>query len=200
MGAARAAGGITRSQLIVRGALATGALYGAGAVAPFVERALAVGRGGDLAVVDFALTLERVEAAFYKKATATPGLPPDVKRLLAEIATHENDHVQQLTQTLQQVGATPGPAPKPSFPGLSGTSAVLGQAVTLEDTGVGAYNGAIPQLSSPDLRGDFGSIVQVEGRHAGALRERAGQPPAPAAFDRALTKPEVLAALRPYGV
>jgi rubrerythrin len=199
MAGTRTQRGITRSQLLVRGALATGALYGAGAVAPFIERALAVGKGGDLAVLDFALTLERVEVAFYKKALATPGLPPGIKRLLDQIAAHENAHVQQLTQTIQQVGATPGPAPKPTFPGLSGGS-VLGQAVTLEDTGVAVYNGAIPQLASADLRGALGAIVQVEGRHAGALRERAGQSPAPAAFDRALTRAGVLAALRPYGV
>ena len=190
--------GTTRAAFLARVALVTGALCGAGAVAPLVERTLAATGGGDEAILGFALTLERIEAAFYTKAVAVRGLSPAVKKALQEISAHEAAHVKQLTQTLQQLGASAPPAPKTSFPALAGEAAVLGLAITLEETGVGAYNGAAPRLQSPDYLDAFGSIVQVEARHAGALRELAGRNPAPAAFDRALTGPQVLRAVRPF--
>ncbi|MEA2398966.1 MAG: hypothetical protein QOK25_2522 [Thermoleophilaceae bacterium] len=190
--------GMTRSAFLVRSALAAGGLYGAGAVAPVVSRALAAGGGGDVGVFKFALTLEQIESAFYKQALAVKGLSPEVKKVLQEIAAHEDAHVKQLTQTLQQLGASPAPAPKTSFPALGGQAAVLRLAVTLEDTGVGAYNGAAATIKSPDLLAAAGSIVQVEGRHAGAVRELAGRAPAPAAFDRALATGAVLARVKPF--
>jgi rubrerythrin len=190
--------GMTRSAFLARGAMATGALYGAGAVAPVVERALAAQGGGDLAILDFALTLESIEVAFTKEALKVKGLSGDVKKALQEIAEHELAHQKQLTQTLQQLGATPSPAPKTSFPSLGDQKAMLSLAVKLEETGVGAYNGAAPLIQSEDLLAAAGSIVQVEARHAGALRELAGQDPAPAAFDKALSRGEVLKAVKPF--
>ena len=190
--------GMTRSAFLVRGTLAAGAAYGAGAVAPMVSRALAAGGGGDVAIFNFALTLEQLESAFYKQAVGVKGLSGDVKKALTEIASHEDAHVKQITQTLQQLGATPAAAPKVAFPALGGQRAVLKLAVTLEDTGVGAYNGAATQIQSPDLLAAAGSIVQVEARHAGALRELAGQFPSAGAFDPALAQAEVLKRVKPF--
>jgi rubrerythrin len=190
--------GITRSAFIARSALAAGTLYGAAAVAPVVERALAAESAGDIAIVNFALTLEGIESAFYKKALAVKGLSGAVKKAITEIAAHEDAHVKQLTQTLQQLGATPAAAPKTKFPALGSEKALLTLAITLEETGVGAYNGAAPLIQSPDLLDAAGSIVQVEARHAGALRELAGRDPAPVSFDKSLSQSEVLAAVKPF--
>jgi rubrerythrin len=190
--------GLTRASFLVRGALATGGLFGAGAVAGVVDRALAAGGAGDVEILNFALALERVEGAFYKQALTVKGLSGDVKKALKEIAGHEAAHAEQLNQTLQQLGAPVAPAPKTSFPALGGQAAVLALAIKLEETGVGAYNGAAPRIQSPDLLGAVGSIVQVEGRHAGALRELAGKQPASAAFDKALSAAEATGALKPY--
>jgi rubrerythrin len=190
--------GITRSAFIARGALAAGALYGAGTVAPFVEQALAAGGGGDTAILDFALTLESIEVAFTAEALKVRGLSGQVKKALQEIAEHEKAHQKQLKQTLDQLGATASPPPKTKFPAMKDQKAMLALAIQLEETGVGAYNGAAPLIQSGDLLAAAGSIVQVEARHAGALRELAGQDPAPAAFDKALSRDEVLAAVKPY--
>jgi rubrerythrin len=190
--------GLTRSAFLVRSALAAGSLAGAGAVAPLVERALAAESSGDIAVVNFALGLETIEAAFYKEALKVKGLSGPVKKALQEIAGHEDAHAKQLKQTLDQLGAEATPAPVPRFPALGGEQAVLALAIKLEETGVGAYNGAAPLIKSPDLLAAAGSIVQVEGRHAGALRELAGKDPAPAAFDKALSQAEVQKAVRPF--
>jgi len=43
--------GMTRSSFILKGAMAAGAMYGAGAVSPFVRNALA--KGGDADIVNF---------------------------------------------------------------------------------------------------------------------------------------------------
>jgi rubrerythrin len=182
---------ITRSQLIVRGALATGGLYGAGAVAPFVERALAQGARGDLAIFDFALTLEATEAAFYKQLLKLKGYDADVKKALTEIAGHEDEHVKQLKDTLEGLGAAASPkVVAVSLAKPTSQQEVLRRAIGVEEFGIAAYNGAAPLLQSPDLLVAAGAIVQVEGRHAGALRELAGQDPAPAAFDKALSPDE----------
>jgi hypothetical protein len=49
---------ISRSEVILKGALAAGAVYGALAVGPFVGRALAMTESGDVGILNFALALE----------------------------------------------------------------------------------------------------------------------------------------------
>ncbi len=59
----------------------------------------------------------------------------------------------------------------------------------LENTGVGAYNGAGPSLSNRALLAAAGSIVQVEARHAASIALLTGQSITPnGAFDKPLTK------------
>ena len=61
---------MTRAAFMARGALAAASAYGLGAIGPYVQRAAGqeVGSGGDVSIVRFALTLELLEAAFYKEA------------------------------------------------------------------------------------------------------------------------------------
>jgi Ferritin-like domain len=68
----------------------------------------------------------------------------------------------------------------------------------LENTGVGAYNGAAPSLKSKAVLASAGSIVQVEARHAAAIDLLIGKSPTPnEGFDKPLTKQEVLKAAGP---
>lgn len=189
--------GHTRAAFILRGALAVGATYGAGAVAPFVSDAFAAVPQSDLTIVQFALGLEQLEAGFYKAALARAGLSGDVQKLATEFGGHEADHAQALSQLLTQLGGKPAPAPKAKF-GLTDQASFLKLAVQLEDTGVGAYNGAAPSVATSDLLATLGSIVQTEARHSAAVRMAAGMDPAPGAFEKPLSTAEVQAAVQPF--
>lgn len=185
--------GISRQAFILRGALAAGAVYGGGMVAPFVGTALA--QSGDADILNFALTLEYLEADFYKKATGLK-LSSKAAKLAKELAEHEAEHVLALKKAITSLGAKPVRSPVFSFP-ISDEASFLKLAQTLEDTGVSAYNGAAPSITSKDILAAAGSIVQVEARHAAAIRLLRGEVPAPEAFDRTLDKPAVLKAVKP---
>ena len=186
--------GITRSSFLLRGALATGAALGTGGVGGFVSSALAKG-GGDVEIVNFALTLEYLEAAFYKKGLSL-GLSSDTKTFAEEFGKDESQHVDALTGTVRQLGGKPAPMPTFSFP-VTDEASFMKLAQTLEDTGVSAYNGAAPSIQSKEVLTAAGSIVQIEGRHAGIIRLLNGVEPAPDAFDKTLSQGQVLAAVKP---
>jgi hypothetical protein len=187
--------GVNRSAFIMRGALAASAVYGVSAVGPFVGQALA--KGGDLDILNFALTLEYLEAAFYKEALAKVKLSSKTRALAKLIEAHETQHVFALTKAIQGAGGKPVKAPKVKFP-FSNEKGFLKLAQTFEDTGVSAYNGAAPAIKSKAILGAAGSIVQIEARHAAAIRLAAGLPPAPNAFDPKLAKAQVLMAVKPF--
>ena len=189
---------MTRSAFLARGAVAVGAAYGAGAVGPFVGTALA--KSSDVDIVNFALTLEYLEAAFYTQAVKqVPGLKGDVLKLAKELRDNEHQHVDALKATVKQLGGTPVTAPGVDFgKAFASTDAFLATANVFEDTGVSAYNGAAPAITSKDVLGAAGAIVQVEARHASLIRLQRNKPPAPLAFDKASDKATVLAAVKPF--
>jgi rubrerythrin len=190
--------GVTRSAFILRGAVAAGSVYGAGMVGPFVRQALAQSGGGDVDVLNFALTLEYLEAAFYKEAAKIKSLSDDAVKLVETFGNQEQQHVDALTNTITQLKGKPVAAPMVDFGDLSSQSAFLKAAVTFEDLGVSAYNGAAPSIESKEVLAAAGSIVQVEARHAAAIRLLAKQDPAPDAFDETASMKQVLKAVKPY--
>ena len=190
--------GMTRQSFMLRGALAAGAVYGAGAVGPFVRQALAQDGGGDVDVLNFALTLEYLEAAFYQEAAKIDGLSDQALEYVETFGDEEQQHVDTLSNTIMQLGGKPVKAPGVDFGDLSSEKAFLKLAVTFEDTGVSAYNGAAPSIKSKEVLAAAGSIVQVEARHAAAIRLLAKEAPAPEAFDETLSKSQVLKAVKPF--
>lgn len=185
--------GLTRSSFILKGALVAGSVYGATAVGPFVKTALA--QGGDVEILNFALTLEYLEAEFYVKGVAL-GLSGEVLTVAREIGANEQEHVEALSSTISDLGGTPAKKPTFAFP-IKDQKSFLALAQTLEDTGVSAYNGAAPGIQSMEVLSAAGSIVQIEARHAARIRLINKVPPAPVAFDEALEKAAVLKAVMP---
>jgi rubrerythrin len=192
--------GHTRQAFIVRGAVAAGSVYGLAAVGPFVRQAIAQEGGGDVEILNFALTLEFLEAAFYEEALKkTSGLSSEVKKLATEIGENEAEHVEALKSTITDLGGKPTAAPGVDFgKAFASEKSFLELAQTLEDTGVSAYNGAAPMIKSKDVLAAAGGIVQVEARHAAAIRLQRGENPAPEAFDKTLSTDEVLKAVQPF--
>jgi hypothetical protein len=189
--------GMTRSSFILRGALAAGAVYGTSAVAPFVSSALAQGGSGDAEILNFALTLEYLESDFYNVKGKQVGLSGMAKAYARQFGAEEQEHVLALTAAIKQLGGVATKKPKFVFPATDEKS-FLALASVLENTGVGAYNGAGPSLRSKQVLASAGSIVQIEARHAAAINLLIEKSPTPnQGFDRPLTKAQVLAAAGP---
>ena len=190
-----------------RGFLKTAALVGVGAsLAGGVTNAFAAGPEyasqfgeGDVGILNYALTLEYLEADFYAQGTAKDFLG-DNKKYLAPIAQHEAAHVQALTGTLQKLGATP--ATKPTFKYPDGTftdaNTFLKTANTFEETGVKAYHGQVPLIQSGAILAAAASIAGVESRHASVLNLILKQKFVPAPVEAHATMDEVVAAIKPF--
>jgi hypothetical protein len=193
-------GDLSRSDVILKGALAAGAVYGTFMVGPFVRKALAMGSGAggnDVDILNFALTLEYLESTFYKEAKTRAKASGELKSLIGLLADDEQQHVEALKATIKQLGGKPVAEPKFDFP-YNNTAGFLKLAQTFEDTGVSAYNGAGPMIESKEVLGAAGSIVQVEARHAAAIRLQNKEEPAPEAFDPSLDEAQVLKAVEPF--
>ena len=188
---------ITRSAFILRSGLALAGAYGATAVGPFVGRALA--QGNDVEILQFALTLEFLEADFYSRALDALDLEGDVAALTQVLRDHETQHVETLSELIEKMGGTPVDKPRFDFgDAYASTESYLRQSNLLEDMGVSAYNGAAPRIQDPAVLTAAGSIVQVEARHAALVRLLRDKPPAPNAFDVASTEAEVREAVSPF--
>lgn len=188
---------LSRSEVILKGALAAGAVYGTLMVGPFVRRALAMSGGGDVDILNFALTLEYLEAKFYAEAKSRAKASGELRALVDLLASDEQQHVEALAATVKKLGGKPVAEPKFDF-AYDGTAGFLKLAQAFEDTGVSAYNGAGPAIESKEVLGAAGSIVQVEARHAAAIRLQNEAAPAPAAFDTPLDEQQVLKAVEPF--
>jgi hypothetical protein len=190
-------GDLSRSDVILKGALAAGAVYGTFMVGPYVRKALAMSGGSDVDILNFALTLEYLESTFYDEAKTRAKASGELKSLIGLLADDEKQHVEALTATIKKLGGKPVAEPKFDFP-YSNTAGFLKLAQTFEDTGVSAYNGAGPMIKSKEVFGAAGSIVQVEARHAAAIRLQNKEEPAPEAFDPSLDEAQVLKAVEPF--
>jgi rubrerythrin len=158
-------GDISRSEVILKGALAAGAEY--------------------------------LESSLYDEAKTRAKASGELKSLIGLLAEDEKQHVEALTATIKQLNGEPVAEPKFDF-SYSNTAGFLKLAQTFEDTGVSAYNGPAPMIKSKEVLGAAGSIVQVEARHAAAIRLQNKEEPAPEAFDPSLDEAQVLKAVEPF--
>jgi ferritin-like protein len=158
-------------------------------------------QSADVDIANFALTLEYLEAEFYTMALDAGVLSDASLPVVEALANHESQHVEAIIGLLESAGATPVEKPQFTFPSdaFSSEASVLELAATFEPVGVGAYTGAAPMISSPDILAAAGSIAGVEGEHVVAVNNLLGVvPPAAEAFPAALTQDEVLAAVAPF--
>ena len=156
-------------------------------------------KAGDIAILNFALTLEYLESSFYAIGVAKAPLRRPARRLATVVRDHELAHVEAIRATIPKLGGRPIKRPRFNFgDAFSSESAFMRTAMALEDTGVSAYNGAGPSLHLAPVKVAAASIVAVEAMHAAWIRSWFGAVPAPNSFDPAMTKQQVLAAAGPF--
>ncbi len=180
------------------------AVAGAGAAAGaslFTSKKAFAQGGGDADIFNFALTLEFLEREFYQRALDAGVLSGAALGVVTALRDHEAAHVDAITAALQGAGATPVAKPNFTFPAnaFSSQASIINLAATFEPVGVGAYLGAAPMIQNPAFLEAAGTIAGVEGDHVVAIKNLQGiVPPANVAFEKALTKDEVLAAIAPF--
>lgn len=131
-------------------------------------------------ILNYALTLELLEADFYKKFIAAGKIPAGAPTAaIAKIKQHEDSHVKLLTSAITSLGGMPktGVTFKQSiFDTLDTYEKQLQVAQVLEDTGVRAYKGRAAELvGGGDLLTVALQIHSVEARHASHIRYMRGQ-------------------------
>jgi hypothetical protein len=167
--------GDTRMDFLKKAGLAGGAVMGGGALLGALSPAAAMAKGGkgrppakfgkgDIGILNYALTLEYLEAAFYNEATKNKvAMGAQESAFLRATTADENAHVAFLKKAL---GKKAVGAPKVDFGDATSKAKWLPTSMVLENTGVKAYGGQALNISSPAYISAALSIWAVEARHA----------------------------------
>lgn len=132
---------------------------------------------GDVGILNYAYALEQLEAAFYTQVRAGAyysGASDEEKQVFDDLYNHEVIHRDFFKAAITEVAGEENTLPDLEFDVSSidfdDRDSVLQTARLLEDTGVGAYNGAGDRIASATYLTLAGKIVSVEARHASAIR------------------------------
>jgi rubrerythrin len=153
---------------------------------------------GDLAILNYALTLEYLETAFYEKVVASGFFSGKVGALIKSFGSQEKTHVEALKGAVEKLGGTPAANPNGKFPITSATQ-VAQLAYTVENLGASAYLGQAPNIKSPEVLATALAIHTVEARHAATLGTLVKKSLTPdGAFAKPADMSTVLAAVKPF--
>jgi rubrerythrin len=166
---------------------------------------------GDIEIVNYALTLEYLEAQFYADVIASGVVKdPAVGKIATKFGETEQEHVDALIAAVKQLGGTPVAKPKASFQSVidGGLKKILTTAATVENLGAAAYLGQAGNIKNKDILAAALSIHSVEARHAAALNSLIGagfKGSGPlsgslpdGAFGKPMAKADVLKAVQPF--
>ncbi|MEO5575526.1 MAG: ferritin-like domain-containing protein [Gaiellaceae bacterium] len=183
----------SRAGFLKKSMLATGGIVGGGALLAAMADPAQAATANDVSILNFALTLEYLEAEFYTEAVAMGALSGEVLDFARIVAAHERAHVSFLKKAL---GTAAVPKPSFNFRGTTENQAKFkATAQVLEDTGVMAYAGQAPLIDANAILAAALSVHSIEARHAAWIRHINGAAPAPVAFDKPKTKQQILTAV-----
>ncbi|MBJ7598691.1 MAG: twin-arginine translocation pathway signal [Candidatus Nephthysia bennettiae] len=197
----------SRRKFMGRTALGGGAVIsGEAALAMLTStRVWAAAAAGDLDVLNFALTLEYLEADFYAQGNAAGIFTEQkTKDLFALIGSDEQAHVQALTDTITKLGGQPVAKPTVKYPDgtFKEVKTFVTTSKTFEEVGVGAYLGQAGAITDPTILQAAAGIFGVECRHAALVGKLAGLQPEGGIYmgatETAKSKDQVLAAVKPF--
>jgi len=153
---------------------------------------------GDIGILNYALTLEYLETAFYADVIKSGLFKGAELETIRKFGAEEAEHVEALTAAVKKLGGKPAPEPKAEFP-LKSAKSVLELAGTVENLGAAAYLGQAANIQSPEVLASALAIHSVEGRHAAVLNTLLGESITP---DGAFAKPAdvqtVLKSVEPF--
>src|SRR4051794_25015674 len=153
---------------------------------------------GDVGILNYALTLEYLETAFYADVVKSGLFKGAELATIKKFGDEESQHVAALSAAVKQLGGKPAAQPKAEFP-LKSAKSVLELAGTVENLGAAAYLGQAANIKSPEVLASALAIHSVEGRHAAALNTLLGESITP---DGAFAKPAdvktVLKSVEPF--
>jgi rubrerythrin len=169
------------------------------------------GNAADLKIVNYALTLEFLEADLYRQVVDS-GVVKDkaTADLARKFGDTEQEHVEALKALAQKLGGEPVQAPKTRFDETidKGLETVLETAATVENLGAAAYLAEAGRISSKEVLAAALAIHSVEARHAAALNILIGRgfglegglkgALPDGAFARPMNQKAVLAAVKPF--
>jgi hypothetical protein len=153
--------------------------------------------GGDLGIVNYALTLEYLESQFYDKVGASGLFHGAVLATLKRFGHEEHEHLSALKAVATKLGK---PAAKPTgkFP-INSAAQVAKLAATVENLGASAYLGQAAAIQSPEILAAALSIHTIEARHAATLNTLLKMSPTPdGAFAKPMTMAQVMKAVKPF--
>ena len=129
---------------------------------------------GDVGILNYALTLEYLETAFYADVVKSGLFKGAELETIRKFGREEAEHVEALTAAVKSLGGKAAPKPKTEFP-LKSAKSVLELAGTVENLGAAAYLGQAANIKSPEVLASALAIHSVEGRHAAALNTLLGE-------------------------
>lgn len=189
-----------RTESTRRGFIAGAALVGVGATFVAFNRRdpqAFADTGSDIDILNYALTLEYLEAEFYTQGI-TEGVLTDEREieLVSPIRDHEQGHVDGITQLITDLGGTPVESPAFMFPDGTFTDRdmFLETASMFEELGVQAYHGQVALISDGEILATAAAIAGVESRHAAVVADLMGGDPFPSPFEANLPMADVLEA------
>jgi rubrerythrin len=157
-----------------------------------------VSDAGDVAILNYALTLEYLETEFYEKVVAASLFTGAVGSLVKDFGEQEKTHVEAIKGTVEKLGGTPATKPEGKFP-VSSASQVAELAYTVENLGASAYLGQAANIKNPEVLAAALAIHSVEARHAATLGTLVKKSLTPdGAFAKPADMSTVLAAVKPF--
>jgi len=157
----------------------------------------AAASSGDLAIVNYALTLEYLETQFYAKVAKSGLFHGKTLSVLKVFGAEEAEHVAALHKVAMSLG-TPAAEPKGKFP-LKSAASVAKLAGAVENLGAAAYLGQAGNIQSKEILAAALAIHSIEARHAATLNLVLKTNPTPdGAFAKPMTMAQVLAVVKPF--